>query len=111
MPNLWELPTAISAPNSAGVFNFAKANKSQTSTALPLCLWILLIASLGSLMSPNVPGYWIIPQITSSLISLSSSPTIISNPKGSALVLTTSLVCGGQFFETKRFFVLDLVIL
>ena len=108
MPNLWELPTAISAPNSAGVFNFAKANKSQTSTALPLCLWILLIASLGSLISPKVPGYWITPQIIYSLISVSSSPTIISSPKGSALVLTTSIVCGWQFLETKTFFVLDL---
>ena len=45
MPNLCELPTAISAPNSAGVFNFARASKSQTKTALPFFLCILLIAS------------------------------------------------------------------
>ena len=66
MPNLCELPTAISAPNSRGVLSFAKANKSQTNTAFPFFLCILLIASLGSFISPNVPGYCKIPQTISS---------------------------------------------
>ena len=38
IPNLCELPTAISAPSSLGVFNFANANKSQANTALPFFL-------------------------------------------------------------------------
>ena len=91
----------MSAPNSAGVFNLAKANKSQTNTAFPLFLWILLIASLGSLISPKVPGYCKIPHTISSLISVASSPTTTVKPKGSALVFMTSIVCGWQSFETK----------
>ena len=57
IPNLCELPIAISAPNSAGVFNFAKDNKSQASIAFPFLFLILLIFSLGSFISPKVPGY------------------------------------------------------
>ena len=53
----------MSAPSSAGVFSFAKAKRSQTKIAFPFFLCILLIASLGSLISPNVPGYEITPQI------------------------------------------------
>ena len=48
---------AISAPNSAGVFNFAKDNKSQASIAFPFFFLILLTFSLGSFISPKVPGY------------------------------------------------------
>ena len=82
----------MSAPNSPGVLILARANRSHTNTAFPLCLCILLIDSLGSFISPKVPGYCIIPQIIHSLISLSSSPTTIFKPNGSALVLITSIV-------------------
>ena len=52
------------------------------------------MASLGSLISPKVPGYCKIPQTISSLISVPSSPTTTVKPRGSALVLITSIVCG-----------------
>ena len=35
IPNLCELPTAISAPSSAGVFNLANDKRSQTIITLP----------------------------------------------------------------------------
>ena len=38
IPNLCELPTAMSAPSSPGVFNLASANKSQAKIALPFFL-------------------------------------------------------------------------
>ena len=94
IPKRCELPTAISAPSSPGVLSFARANKSEINTALPLFLCILLIASLGSFMSPSVPGYCKMPQIISSLISLSSFPITTFKPKGSARVLIISIVCG-----------------
>ena len=56
---------------------------------------MLLIASLGSLMSPSVPGYAITPQTSLSLIldkTSFSSPIITSKPKGSALVFIISIV-------------------
>ena len=65
------------------------------------------MASLGSFISPKVPGYWSMPQTIFSFMSLSSSPTIISKPNGSALVLITSIVCGWQFFDTNTFLVSD----
>ena len=79
----------MSAPSSLGVFNFAKANRSQANTAFPFFLWILLIASLGSLISPKVPGYCKIPQTKSSFSwskTSSSLPTKTFKPIGSALV-------------------------
>ena len=85
----------MSAPSSAGVFNLASANKSQTKIAFPFFLCIRLILSLGSFISPKVPGYDRTPQIISSSIFVSSvfsSPMISSKPKGFVLVLIRSIV-------------------
>ena len=74
IPNRCELPTAISAPSSAGVFSLAKASRSQANTAFPFFFLILLILSLGSFISPSVPGYCKIPQIIfSEILSISLS--------------------------------------
>ena len=55
-PNLCALPTAISAPSSAGVLILAKDRRSQITIAFPPFLWIKLIDSLGSFTSPKVSG-------------------------------------------------------
>ena len=55
----------MSAPSSAGVFNFAKDRRSQTTIAFPPFFLIKLIASLGSTISPRVSGYAKTPHIKS----------------------------------------------
>ena len=94
----------MSAPNSAGVFNLVKDNKSAITIAFPPFLWIWLIASLGSIISPKVPGYGRTPHISFSFILLRKSfgfPINNFNPKGSVLVFIRSIVCGLQSLETK----------
>ena len=47
----------LASLSSAGVFSFAKASRSQAKIAFPFFFLILLMISLGSFISPSVPGY------------------------------------------------------
>ena len=101
-PNLCELPIAISAPISAGVFRIVKAKISQAiivSTPLSLALVISLVKSRTS---PFVPGYCIsvAKQSLKSLFVISATTSSI--PSGLARVCKIVIVCGCVFTSTKN---------
>ena len=53
-------------------------------------------------------GYWkIAPKTAFGSRSLKGSPTITSQPKGSARVSITAMVCGWQWWSTKKAVALD----
>ena len=103
-PKRCELPITTSAPNSPGDCNITNAIKSVATHTKAFCACACWIKAAMSTISPVAFGYCSITPNTSWLGSSAASATINSNPKNSARVFNTSMVCGKTSLLTKNLF-------
>ncbi len=102
-PKRWVVPTAMSAPNSPGVFSRVSASRSAATTTCAPRSWAASTTGARSRTAPDAPGYCTsTPNTSPSGRGWAKSCSTTRRPSGTARVRTTSSVCGNASTSTRK---------